>query len=431
MKCANCNAELIPGDRFCGECGRPVPVTVASSPPPQQIEDTAAQPSQPRTDAIPTVLPPTVASPNRSPLWIIGIGVAVCVVGAVVFALLPQFREHQGQAPLPEKEVVAATQQAEPPSPPSAETTSGTEASGKQAAALPAAEIAKVQRLLQDLGYNPGPADGRPGAKTRAAIEQFQRAASLPIDGKLTQALHARLQKEAAAGARQPEDQPRLARIHSENPTKRAAATPASPAVIPAAPATSPAAPSLASADLAFWNAIKDSTDPADFEAYLKQFPKGTFAALVQRRLKALKGSQAKATEDKTSQEKPATVSGDKNYGGKARASYEAKNKPVIGDCDSFDGHWDTSYGPLTIDMDGNRATGTYQYYSDPGTVVGSVSLNILEGEWMQTDHSKGWLRFELSADRKSFSGVWGYENEGVFDSWIGECSSVANAKEH
>jgi hypothetical protein len=34
-----------------------------------------------------------------------------------------------------------------------------------------------------------------------------------------------------------------------------------------------------------FWMSIKDGTDPAAFEAYLKQYPQGTFAALASQRL--------------------------------------------------------------------------------------------------------------------------------------------------
>jgi formylglycine-generating enzyme required for sulfatase activity len=40
--------------------------------------------------------------------------------------------------------------------------------------------------------------------------------------------------------------------------------------------------------DLAFWNAIKDSRDGADFAAYIKRFPNGTFIDLAQSRLAAL-----------------------------------------------------------------------------------------------------------------------------------------------
>lgn len=41
--------------------------------------------------------------------------------------------------------------------------------------------------------------------------------------------------------------------------------------------------------DREFWNSVKDSSDPADFEAYLRQYPNGAFRALAENRLKRLK----------------------------------------------------------------------------------------------------------------------------------------------
>jgi len=38
-------------------------------------------------------------------------------------------------------------------------------------------------------------------------------------------------------------------------------------------------------AELMFWDSIKDSSNPADFEAYLEQYPKGRFARLARNRL--------------------------------------------------------------------------------------------------------------------------------------------------
>ena len=40
--------------------------------------------------------------------------------------------------------------------------------------------------------------------------------------------------------------------------------------------------------DMMFWQSIMNSVDPADFEAYLKQFPQGVFRALAQNRLAAM-----------------------------------------------------------------------------------------------------------------------------------------------
>ena len=44
--------------------------------------------------------------------------------------------------------------------------------------------------------------------------------------------------------------------------------------------------------DLAFWNSIKDSTNPANFEAYLQQFTNGAFTRLARVRLAELSGTQ-------------------------------------------------------------------------------------------------------------------------------------------
>ncbi len=52
-----------------------------------------------------------------------------------------------------------------------------------------------IQRQLRDLGYNPGPADGIYGSKTKAAIEAFQRKSNLPVDGQPSQALLDRLER--------------------------------------------------------------------------------------------------------------------------------------------------------------------------------------------------------------------------------------------
>ena len=58
----------------------------------------------------------------------------------------------------------------------------------------------------------------------------------------------------------------------------------------PAAPAAAvaPAAEDSPEFELAFWEAMKDSRDPAEFTAYLEQYPQGAFKALAEARLEAL-----------------------------------------------------------------------------------------------------------------------------------------------
>ena len=45
-------------------------------------------------------------------------------------------------------------------------------------------QVRRVQQRLSVLGYNPGPVDGRMGARTRKAIERFQHSEGLPVDGR-------------------------------------------------------------------------------------------------------------------------------------------------------------------------------------------------------------------------------------------------------
>jgi hypothetical protein len=62
----------------------------------------------------------------------------------------------------------------------------------------------------------------------------------------------------------------------------------------------------VASAEAAFWRAITDSDNMADFEAYLASFPEGTFASVARVRIAALRGTspsgESSARESEPSQ---------------------------------------------------------------------------------------------------------------------------------
>ena len=59
----------------------------------------------------------------------------------------------------------------------------------------PDATVQAIQQRLNELGYNAGPADGLFGAKTRAAIQAFQRDIGIAADGNASPALLARLRR--------------------------------------------------------------------------------------------------------------------------------------------------------------------------------------------------------------------------------------------
>jgi hypothetical protein len=55
--------------------------------------------------------------------------------------------------------------------------------------------VLDVQRRLRKMGYDPGPADGGMGPKTRAAIRAYQKDAGLKADGRLTVGLVKRIRR--------------------------------------------------------------------------------------------------------------------------------------------------------------------------------------------------------------------------------------------
>jgi len=58
--------------------------------------------------------------------------------------------------------------------------------------------VAAVQRMLAELGYDPGPADGIAGARTVEAIRAYQRAEGLVVDGQASASLRDHLQGNAS-----------------------------------------------------------------------------------------------------------------------------------------------------------------------------------------------------------------------------------------
>ena len=70
------------------------------------------------------------------------------------------------------------------------------------------------------------------------------------------------------------------------------------------APASEPASERLIAEQLAaervFWESVKDSTNPADLQAYLDRYPGGTYEVLARNRLQALQGAAAPAAPEET-----------------------------------------------------------------------------------------------------------------------------------
>lgn len=72
----------------------------------------------------------------------------------------------------------------------------------------------------------------------------------------------------------------------------------------PTAGAAAPAAADQGAreVELTFWNSVKDSKDPADFVAYLEQYPQGNFARLARNKLNMLTGTTTPAAAPRDAQ---------------------------------------------------------------------------------------------------------------------------------
>jgi adenylate cyclase len=73
-----------------------------------------------------------------------------------------------------------------------------------------------------------------------------------------------------------------------EEPPPMSTDAPSEPAVQPDGGPQAGAAPNDISVELVFWESMKESTRAADYEAYLKKYPGGSFAELARARIEAL-----------------------------------------------------------------------------------------------------------------------------------------------
>ncbi len=113
----------------------------------------------------------------------------------------------------------------------------------------------QIQLGLRSAGFDPGGADGLFGPRTREAIRNWQSSRGTRSTGYL--------------------DGPQVEALRSRG-------APQSPASAEAVAADA------GGVEVVFWQSVQNSTNPADFEAYLRRFPNGVFSELAQNRLAAL-----------------------------------------------------------------------------------------------------------------------------------------------
>ena len=122
--------------------------------------------------------------------------------------------------------------------------------------------------------------DGMFGPPTQSAVRRWQTSRGARATGGLDGESVASLRPSVAGQPTFREQEP-----------SGAAATSTAPAAVPPAVSAQQHRPPPATAEQEnlFWQSIADSTNPAEFEAYLAQFPNGVFRALAEVRLAALR----------------------------------------------------------------------------------------------------------------------------------------------
>jgi peptidoglycan hydrolase-like protein with peptidoglycan-binding domain len=126
----------------------------------------------------------------------------------------------------------------------------------------------------------------------------------------------------------------------------------------PAAPAVpEPGVGNFASPEIVFWQSIVRSRDPADFEAYIQQFPQGSFAALARLRLASLSQHPDPGGRASPPSEEPAWAETERravqtdlaalgHYRGPINGDLASGTRPAIRTWQSFEGEETT--GRLT-----------------------------------------------------------------------------------
>jgi RNA polymerase sigma factor (sigma-70 family) len=85
-----------------------------------------------------------------------------------------------------------------------------------------------------------------------------------------------------------------------------------------------------------------------------------------------------------------------------------------------FVGTWKSTYGAMTLTLDGNKVSGSYEMDGKHCLIEGSVSGNRLEFTYQEPNaRGEGW--FELSINGQSFSGKWRVDGSDVWRDWTGE----------
>jgi hypothetical protein len=92
----------------------------------------------------------------------------------------------------------------------------------------------------------------------------------------------------------------------------------------------------------------------------------------------------------------------------------------LAADSPTFAGEWDTTYGRLSIAVEGAKATGTYaRLDATPNRINGTIEGPRLTFTYVETN-ATGEGHFTLAADGSTFRGQWREKGESAWSAWRG-----------
>lgn len=115
-------------------------------------------------------------------------------------------------------------------------------------------------------------------------------------------------------------------------------------------------------------------------------------------------------------------MNSNRNYQKKSKTTQYIKIGENINQSLYVKGIWESTFGKLVINQEGNKITGYYPW--DDGIIYGQMDKNTLSGNWYEKPTGKpsadaGRLLFTFN--KNEFIGKYGYGNKSLYYNWNGK----------
>ena len=233
-------------------------------------------------------------------------------------------------------------------------------------------EQQRIQQGLAALGFDPGPSDGLFGRATRLAIGKWQLSRGVEATGYLN--------AEAAKML--------LAAVGTEDDASGEAAE-----------------DTRLYAERYYWLYVKESENPADFDAYLAAYPGGVYETLARRQRDKLippdETAYESAISSATVEQKLTTT-----FDGKWKGTYQNRlGRPC------------NPWSDISLEIDGRQVSGTVHWPSSTNITLIAGSIDST-GQLKATLNNRGKSELEGTAKGQRLSGTYsgkGHSCKGTF----------------